>query len=68
MDPKFREEIVTLAFSISAVATLRGKCTLKRDEKGYEKYNSFIDEKIKDLIRLFIAAKRGQEIDKGVPQ
>ena len=68
MDSKFREEIVDIAFSIAAIATLRGKCTVDRNEKGYQKFNWNIDEKIKDLIRLFINAKRDQETNKGVPK
>jgi hypothetical protein len=55
-----REEIVKVAFSIAAISTLRGKCTLRRDEKGYQKYNHAIDEKIRELVCLFRDFKNGQ--------
>ena len=53
METRLRDDIVTTCFAISAISTLRGRCTLKRDEKGFNRYNFAIDRKIEELREMF---------------
>ena len=63
---EFREEVAKACFAISSIYTLRGKATLDQKEKLYNQCNAIIDEKIRELARLFATVRLHKATDKGV--